>query len=116
MDKKKPPLGSILDNTKNLRRNMTDAEKRLWNHLRNRRFERLKFRRQHPALPYIADFFCEDLNLIIELDGGQHTLETDREQTVSLERKRYKILRFWNNDVLANTEGVLMVISRERNS
>lgn len=67
---KKPPLGLVLDNAKNLRRNMTDAEKLMWRHLRDRRFENLKFRRQHPIPPYIADFFCEELNMVIELDGG----------------------------------------------
>jgi 16S rRNA processing protein RimM len=113
MDHKKPPLGSILNNVKYLRQNMTDAEKCLWNHLRDRRFEDLKFRRQHPIPPYVADFFCEDLNLIIELDGGQHAPEIDQERTNFLEEKGYKLIRFWNNDVLANIEGVLTMIKEQ---
>lgn len=87
---------------------MTDAEKKMWYSLRDRRFEDLKFRRQHPIPPYIADFICEDLNLIIELDGGQHTEEADLERTKFLESQGYKVIRFWNNDVLTNTDGVLL--------
>jgi len=110
---KKPPLGSIIDNAKDLRQNMTDAEKKIWQHLRDRRFENLKFRRQHPIPPYVADFFCEDLNLIIELDGGQHSPETDEKRSDFLNQQGFIVLRFWNNDVLSNIEGVLTEIKNK---
>jgi very-short-patch-repair endonuclease len=92
-----------------LRRTQTDAEKLLWSKIRNNQTG-YKFRRQFPIDHYVADFFCFEENLIIELDGGQHTEEKDRERTRFLEDKGYRILRFWNNDVLGNTDGVLRVI------
>jgi 16S rRNA processing protein RimM len=95
------------------RRNQTDAEKRLWSRLRNNSLGGFKFRRQHPIPPYIADFFCEQLGVIIELDGGQHTPEVDAKRSVYLESKGYRILRFWNNEVLSNTNGVLETILNE---
>jgi 16S rRNA processing protein RimM len=95
-----------------LRRNMTKAEKIFWFQVRNRRFENLKFKRQFPIPPYIVDFICEDHNLIIEIDGGQHNeSETDQVRDKFLQDNGYKILRFWNNDVLNNIEGVMMKIS-----
>jgi very-short-patch-repair endonuclease len=100
-----------------LRRNQTDAETRLWRHLRDRRFLGLKFRRQAPVGRYVADFLCLDLMLIVELDGGQHAENSkDRERTRALEAKGYSVVRYWNNDVLSNTEGVLAHLSgiRER--
>jgi|SRR5256885_4060460 very-short-patch-repair endonuclease len=96
-----------------LRRRSTDAEMRMWRHLRARQLEGAKFVRQFPIGPYIADFACRDAHLAIELDGGQHTAEVDTPRTEVIERFGYRILRFWNNDVLANTEGVLEVIRRE---
>jgi very-short-patch-repair endonuclease len=98
---------------RNLRRRSTDAENRLWYHLRARRFEHTKFLRQFPIGGFIADFACRDLHLAIELDGGQHTPEADAPRTEIIEAFGYRVIRFWNNDVLANTEGVLEVIRRE---
>ena len=96
-----------------LRRRSTDAENRLWYHLRGRGFERAKFVRQFPIGRHVADFACRDLRLVIELDGGQHSPEVDAARTQVIEAFGYKVIRFWNNDVLANTDGVLEVIRRE---
>ena len=96
-----------------LRRNGTDAENRLWYYLRGRRFEGAKFVRQFPVGGFIADFACRDLRLAIELDGGQHTPEVDAPRTEIIEAFGYRVIRFWNNDVLENTEGVLDVIRRD---
>lgn len=87
-----------------LRTNATDAEKRLWQALRNRQLAGYKFRRQLPIPPYIADFVCLEQCLIIELDGGQHAdaLSYDTARTAFLEQQGFRVLRFWNNDVLGN--------------
>ena len=91
---------------------MTDAEQRLWRHLRMHQMEGFKFRRQHPVDGYILDFACVELMLAIELDGGQHAdaIEADGIRTQALNQAGWKVLRFWNNDVLANTEAVLLSI------
>ena len=96
-----------------LRRSSTDAENRLWRHLRSRRLEDAKFVRQFPIGPYIADFACRDAHLVIELDGGQHSEPVDAPRTAIIEAHGYRVLRFWNNDVLQNTHGVLEVIRQE---
>jgi very-short-patch-repair endonuclease len=100
------------DRARELRRNSTDAERRLWRYLRNRQCLGWKFRRQFPIGPYIADFACPDAMLVIEADGGQHGIEIDRDlrRTAYLERKGWTVLRFWNPDILTNIEGVLDVI------
>src|SRR6266571_3606480 len=92
-----------------LRKNQTDAERILWFRLRDRRLNGLKFRRQVTIGRYIADFCCESARLIVELDGGQHAMREnqDAERTAALEAKGYLVLRFWNNDVLRNMDGVL---------
>jgi very-short-patch-repair endonuclease len=92
-----------------LRRNQTDAERRLWFRLRDRRLGGWKFRRQFPIDRFVVDFFCADAHLIIELDGGQHALRiaTDTERTRILGATGYLVLRFWNNDVMQNIDGVL---------
>ena len=89
---------------------MTDAEKRLWQHLRAGRMAGRKFRRQHPIPPYIVDFCCVERMLIVELDGGQHSQEVDQTRTRWLESLGWRILRFWNHDVLSETDAVLDVI------
>jgi very-short-patch-repair endonuclease len=89
---------------------MTDAERNLWQHLRADRFDGLKFRRQHPIPPYIADFCCVAARLIIELDGSQHSDEVDAARTRYLESQGWHILRFWDNDALIETEAVLDAI------
>jgi primosomal protein N' (replication factor Y) len=90
-----------------LRTHSTDAERRLWRHLRNRQVAGAKFRRQHPFPPYVVDFCCVERRLVVEVDGGQHEENRDRARTEFLQSKGFRVLRFWNNDVLTNTEGVL---------
>jgi very-short-patch-repair endonuclease len=92
-----------------LRENMTAVERKLWYSLKDRRFYDLKFRRQHPVGPYIVDFYCAEKHLVVELDGGQHAVndKQDRERDYYLEREGYSVIRFWNNEILANIEGVL---------
>jgi very-short-patch-repair endonuclease len=93
---------------KQLRSEMTDAERRLWYHLRAHRFGAFKFKRQAPIGPYIVDFICFEHRLIVEADGGQHSdNETDRRRDKWLCSEGYRILRFWNNDVLKRTDVVL---------
>ncbi|HET8918180.1 MAG TPA: DUF559 domain-containing protein [Xanthobacteraceae bacterium] len=91
-----------------LRRQQTDAERLLWFRLRDRRLGGWKFRRQFPIDRYIVDF-CADAHLITELDGGQHAvrIDADAARTKTLEAMRYLVLRFWNNDVMHNIEGLL---------
>ena len=98
-----------------LRKNMTDAEKKLWRYLRRKNIKDLKFRRQHPIGNYIVDFICAEKNLVIEVDGGQHSENEnyDANRTKFLNDKGYKVLRFWNNEVLNNIEVVLNVIYKE---
>ena len=96
-----------------LRRASTDAEARLWPHLRARQLDGVKFTRQFVIGPHIADFAARDLHLAIELDGGQHSEATDAPRTRLIEAHGYRILRFWNHDVLGNTEGVLEAIRQE---
>jgi very-short-patch-repair endonuclease len=95
-----------------LRRNMTDAERRIWQVLRSQQMQRHKFRRQVPIGRYIADFVCHEARLIIEIDGGQHDHSSPQEPARSafLQNEGYRVLRFWNNEVLANIDGVLEVI------
>ena len=95
-----------------LRKNQTDAETRLRYHLRSRWFYGYKFRRQYPVAPYIADFVCPDKKLIIEIDDGQHAVQVpaDAERTAYLEAKGFAVIRFWNNQVLNETEAVLALI------
>ena len=96
-----------------LRANQTDAEERLWLHLRGRRLEGQKFVRQFQIDHYVADFACRTARLAIELDGGQHDAARDTARTAIIDTYGYRVLRFWNNDVLANTEGVLEAIRQE---
>jgi very-short-patch-repair endonuclease len=94
-----------------LRNNATDAERKLWRHLSRRQLEGFKFSRQMPIGPYICDFLCRERLLVVEVDGGQHAeSRRDAVRTAHLEGEGYQILRFWNNDVLGNVEGVLQVI------
>ena len=92
-----------------LRRNQTDAEAKVWAVLRNRQIEGLKFRRQHPIGRYVADFCCEEVGLIIELDGGQHSDRAlqDHERTMVIEDMKYIVLRFWNVDIFEALDGVV---------
>jgi very-short-patch-repair endonuclease len=95
--------------TKFLRVRQTDAENILWKFLRNRQIEGWKFRRQVPIGNYIVDFVCFESSLIIEVDGGQHMMRRREDETRSwwLHSQGFKVLRFWNNDVLTHTKAVL---------
>ncbi|MCG7915182.1 MAG: endonuclease domain-containing protein [Candidatus Thiodiazotropha weberae] len=96
---------------KRLRQNMTDAERVLWKHLRAHRLSGQKFRRQQPVGPYIVDFIHFGEKLIIECDGGQHNENrADRKRDAWLNQQGFKVLRFWNHDILNNTESVLTEI------
>ena len=97
-----------------LRKNQTDAEKRLWSHLRNRQLSGCKFRRQHEIGNYIVDFICLEKKLIIELDGGQHAnqIRYDSQRTTILESLGYTVIRFWDNEVLTKTQNILEAIHK----
>ena len=92
---------------------MTDAERKLWFRIRNNQLG-VKFRRQQPIGNYIADFICFEKKLVIEIDGGEH-LENKRDEARDkwFRKQRFQILRFWNNEVLANLEGVLKIIKEK---
>jgi len=97
---------------KRLRRNQTDAERLMWFRLRDRRLAGWKFKRQAPIDRFVIDFFCADGKIIVEIDGGQHDEDRERDasRTAALEAMGYIVLRFWNSDVIRNTDGVLEVI------
>jgi very-short-patch-repair endonuclease len=94
-----------------LRRDMTEAEQRLWFHLRRRRLGGFRFRRQHPVGPFVVDFICIERRLIVEVDGSQH-LESaaDQVRDAWLQRRGFRLIRCWNHDVLERTEQVLAAI------
>ena len=98
-----------------LRRNATEAEKRLWARIRNRQISGAKFRRQTPIGRYIVDFACKEHRLIVEIDGGQHATAQTRDQrrTRVLEGHGYRVIRFWNHELLENLDGVLISIESE---
>jgi len=106
-------LSKLRDHAKEMRSQQTEAEHRLWQLVRAHRFAGYKFRRQVPLDFYVADFVCFAERLIIELDGGQHQPSSPQEAERSrfLEGQGYRILRFWNNDVMQNIDGVLHVIA-----
>ncbi|KAF1708964.1 DNA methyltransferase [Pseudoxanthomonas kalamensis DSM 18571] len=96
---------------RHLRRTMTDAERLLWHHLRNRALVGFKFRRQHPLGPYIVGFVCLQRSLVVELDGSQHLQPGfDRHRDAFLAQCRYRVLRFWDNEALSHPQAVLAVI------
>ena len=101
----------LLQFAKSMRHAATDAENLLWQLLRAKRFMNLKFRRQHVIKPYIVDFYCHEIGLVIELDGSQHgmddAIEYDAERTNFLEALGLTVVRYWNDDVLSRTEVVL---------
>ena len=90
-----------------LRRDATDAERLLWSKLRSRQLEGWKFRRQVTIGSYIVDFLCWDAALVVEVDGSQHSEDVDAHRTALLNGAGYRVVRFWNNDVLQNMDGVL---------
>ena len=99
-------------NSRRLRKNMTDAELALWQQLRLRQVHGLKFRRQYPIGPYIADFACLSIKLIIEVDGSQHADQknADIQRDQNLHKAGFKVLRFWDTEVLQETESVMEFI------
>lgn len=109
----KPPQG-LRKHAKRLRRDSTEVEKKLWRALRNRQLAGVKFRRQFPVEDYVADFAAPEHRLIVELDGGQHNDEAarvwDAARTARLEQSGWRLLRFWNNEVIENIEAVVLTI------
>ncbi len=100
-------IGKTHPNSRRLGRDSTDAERRLWFHLRGRHLAGFKFRRQLTIGPFIADFACVETKIIIEADGGQHGSDRDARRTHYLESLGWKVLRFWNHDILQETDAVL---------
>jgi very-short-patch-repair endonuclease len=112
--------GRRINLSRTLRQRQTHAERFLWAKLRNRQLKGVKFRRQQPLGPYIVDFISFEKKIIVEVDGGQHNTPSpypspvegegktrDRERDAWLKERGYLVLRFWNNDLLANMDGVL---------
>ena len=101
---------------KELRIQQTEAEKLLWSRLRSKRLDGIKFRRQQPLGKYIVDFVSLENRLVIEIDGGQHNqerqMENDMHRTNWLEKDGFRVIRFWNNNVLLNIDGVLITIKQ----
>jgi very-short-patch-repair endonuclease len=108
----------LRDRARQLRNEQTDAEAKLWARLRARQISGVKFRRQHPIGPYVADFCCVEHRLIIEIDGGQHAeqMQSDQRRTAILKLHGFRVLRFWNNEVLANLDAVLEQIYQALNN
>ncbi len=104
-----------LERSRQLRRDMTPPERRLWHPPRGRRLQGAKFTRQYAIGTYIVDFICRSDRLIVEVDGDEHGMDegiiADRSRTAFLEQRGYRVLRFWNAEVLRNIDGVLQVIA-----
>ena len=96
----------LTSRSRELRKNATDAEAKLWGVLRSRQLNGFKFRKQVEIDGYIVDFLCAERRLIVEVDGGQHSPEGDGRRTTYLEKQGFRVIRFWNNDVLQNLDGV----------
>ena len=108
--KRTPPDGST-QRARRLRHEMTDAERKIWTLLRTA-FPDWRFRRQVPIRQYITDFASHRARLVIEIDGGQHSDEVDAPRTAIIENDGYRVVRFWNNDVLANIDGVATLLTK----
>ena len=106
-------MRSISPHARPLRQRMTDAERTMWFALRDRRLGGFKFKRQWTIGEHIADFCCIERRLIVEIDGGQHCAESDAARTLVLNRAGYRVVRFWNNEVLGNLDGVLTSLIAE---
>ncbi len=101
----------LKDNARDLRKKMTESERALWSLLRRKQIEGYRFRKQVPVGKYIVDFACLEARLIIEVDGGQHDESaSDVERDAWLKAQNFRVLRFWNNDVLKNPEGVMQIV------
>ncbi len=103
--------------SRELRNNGTPAERKLWQHIRNRQLSGARFNRQVPIGPFICDFAARTAKIVIEMDGRQHALRSveDKRRTHFLTSSGYRVLRFWNNDILENVDGVLTVIEQALN-
>lgn len=103
-------INSQIEKSRQLRKNMTSQERKLWNIIRERRFFGYRFRRQFPISSYIVDFVCREKRIIIEIDGGQHNeiqnIEYDNKRTEFLKSEGFQVIRFWNNDVDNNMDGI----------
>ena len=102
----------LTSRSRTLRKNATDAERKLWSVLRARQLNGFKFRKQVEIDGYIVDFLCSERRLIVEVDGGQHSPERDARRTAYLESQGFRLIRFWNNDVLQNLDGVWTMIEK----
>ena len=107
-------MAAPVSRARQLRHQLTDAEKELWQRLRDKQLFGFRFRRQAPVGNYIVDFACFNPRLVIEIDGGQHAQTAQREhdvaRTIWLESQGFRVIRFWNNDVLQNTDAVVMEV------
>ena len=107
--------GKFVARARSLRENSTDVERKLWYRLRDRQVLGCKFVRQQPVGPYVVDFACRERDLIVELDGGQqgtaNGILADAARTEMLSQHGYRVIRFWNSDVLTNIDGVLQIIA-----
>ncbi len=101
---------ALRDRARRLRRHATDAETLLWRALRAKALG-VRFRRQHPVPPFVVDFACTEARLVIEVDGGQHGGPRDAARDEALQHQGWRVLRFWNNDITTNLEGVLAAIT-----
>lgn len=103
-----------VERARSLRRAQTDAERKLWSELQDRRLQRVKFRRQHPIGRYIVDFCCPARWLVVELDGSQHAerMEADRRRSAFLVGRGYRVLWFWDTEVLLSMDAILEAIAR----
>jgi very-short-patch-repair endonuclease len=108
-------MGDLTEAARKLRKTGNEAEKKLWQRLRKKQLEGFKFRRQQSIGRYIVDFVNFEDKLILELDGGQHKIQKgyDTKRDIWFEQQGFKVLRFWNNDVFINIEGVLEVIRKK---
>jgi len=115
----KGATGKLFEYSRKLRQSSTEAEKLLWERLRNRKLNGLKFRRQHPIDKYVADFYCHEKKLVVELDGSVHNVSEnaayDRARTVELGGLRINVVRFRNEEVENNMESVLEKIGEFAN-
>jgi adenine-specific DNA-methyltransferase len=102
----------VNDYARELRNNATEAERRLWRHLQRRQLGGFKFRRQRPIGPYICDFVCLEASMVVELDGSQHVVQApyDANRDAFLRSNGFRVLRFWNGDVLSQTDSIVETI------
>lgn len=110
-------MKNIKENASYLRKNLTPQEQKIWNLIRNKKFFNHKFLRQYIIDKYIVDFACREKKIVIEIDGGQHNqpndIEYDKKRTEVLKSYGYKVIRFWNNNVDNNIEGVFEILKKE---